>query len=83
MTNDQEKIRQLAYDLWIADGRPEGREVEFWLRAESQILASAKPSGGKEKALKADKPAAKKAAKPEVKKTAAAKPAAPKGKRKA
>ena len=30
-------IRQRAYELWVQDGRPEGRDVEYWLRAESAL----------------------------------------------
>jgi hypothetical protein len=27
-------IRELAYDYWQSAGEPEGRDLEFWLRAE-------------------------------------------------
>ncbi|NGP18362.1 DUF2934 domain-containing protein [Devosia aurantiaca] len=30
-----EQIRQTAYFLWEQDGRPEGRAVEYWLRAKA------------------------------------------------
>jgi Protein of unknown function (DUF2934) len=33
----EERIRQRAYHLWEADGRPEGRDTEFWERAEELI----------------------------------------------
>lgn len=26
----QQRIRERAYALWEADGRPEGRDLEFW-----------------------------------------------------
>jgi len=29
----EERIRVRAYHLWLADGCPEGREMEFWERA--------------------------------------------------
>jgi hypothetical protein len=32
-----EKIRQRAHELWEAEGRPEGRELEFWLLAEREL----------------------------------------------
>jgi Protein of unknown function (DUF2934) len=32
-------IRERAHTLWEADGRPEGRELEYWLRAEQELLA--------------------------------------------
>jgi hypothetical protein len=31
------RIRERAYRLWEEDGRPEGREQEFWERAEDLI----------------------------------------------
>jgi DUF2934 family protein len=31
------RIRARAYHLWEEDGRPEGREAEFWERAETLI----------------------------------------------
>jgi Protein of unknown function (DUF2934) len=30
-------IRQRAYQLWDSDGRPEGRDLEYWLRAEESL----------------------------------------------
>ena len=41
MTNQPglcEKIRMSAYELWLAAGRPPGRELEFWLQAERDFL---------------------------------------------
>ena len=32
-----ERIRARAHQLWEADGRPEGREQEHWLAAETEI----------------------------------------------
>jgi Protein of unknown function (DUF2934) len=32
-------IRERAHALWEADGRPEGRELQYWLRAEQELLA--------------------------------------------
>lgn len=32
-------IREAAYQLWLDAGRPAGRELEFWLQAESLIKA--------------------------------------------
>ena len=31
------RIRERAYHLWEADGRPHGREKEYWERAEDLI----------------------------------------------
>src|SRR3954463_1030766 len=33
----EERIRQRAYHLWEADGRPEGRDLEFWERARELV----------------------------------------------
>lgn len=32
-SGNEEKVRVRAYHLWEAEGRPEGRENEFWVRA--------------------------------------------------
>ena len=31
------RIRETAYHLWEADGRPEGRDAEFWERARELV----------------------------------------------
>ncbi len=33
-------VEQRAYDLWDADGKPEGRSLDHWLQAEQEVLAS-------------------------------------------
>ena len=33
----ESRIRELAYQLWEAAGRPEGRDEEYWDQAEAQI----------------------------------------------
>lgn len=35
------QIAQAAYLLWEREGRPEGRDVAHWLRAERQLMAGA------------------------------------------
>ena len=89
-----EKISQRAYEIWEAEGRPEGRDLEHWLQAETEIvvlsknwlkaevadIAPHKPAPVK-KSPAAKKPAAAKAAAPKApaaKKPAAKKPATPK-----
>lgn len=32
------RIRQRAHELWEADGRPAGRELQHWLEAEREIV---------------------------------------------
>jgi hypothetical protein len=36
----EEFVRQSAYFLWLAAGRPEGRDVAFWTQATKQAEAS-------------------------------------------
>lgn len=33
----QTKIAQRAYEIWEQEGRPDGRDLEHWLRAESVL----------------------------------------------
>jgi hypothetical protein len=40
-----EQIARAAYQLWELEGRPEGRDVAHWLRAETQLRASADAGG--------------------------------------
>jgi hypothetical protein len=39
MSDDRkERIRQRAYEIWEALGRPEGGQQEHWTQAEAEIL---------------------------------------------
>jgi hypothetical protein len=40
-THQEEQIRERAYTLWQEDGSPEGREQEFWHRAERELAERA------------------------------------------
>ena len=40
-TERNRQIRERAYSLWEADGSPEGREWDYWLRAEQDLDAEA------------------------------------------
>jgi hypothetical protein len=31
------RIRELAHALWVSHGRPQGRDIEFWLAAEREV----------------------------------------------
>lgn len=33
----EERIRQRAYELYEQEGRQEGRDEEYWLRAEAEV----------------------------------------------
>ncbi len=39
--NREQVIRERAYALWEAEGRPDGKAVEHWLRAEAEISGTA------------------------------------------
>ena len=45
MTIDQDRVRQLAYQIWESEGKPEGQEARHWEMARK--LAEA---GGEEAA---------------------------------
>jgi Protein of unknown function (DUF2934) len=32
------RIRARARELWEADGRPEGRDMDYWTKAEEELL---------------------------------------------
>src|SRR4051794_21967187 len=36
---EQQNVATTAYSLWVAEGRPPGREVDHWLQAEAQCVA--------------------------------------------
>ncbi len=38
---DEETIRRRAYEIWVAESRPEGREAEHWERARRELAAEA------------------------------------------
>lgn len=38
---DEATIHERAYLLWEQEGRPDGRETEFWTRAEAAVTDSA------------------------------------------
>jgi hypothetical protein len=38
--NDEELRRRIetrARELWEADGRPEGRDIDYWIKAEEEL----------------------------------------------
>jgi DUF2934 family protein len=38
MEHPDETIRERAYQLWIADGRPDGNSDAYWLNAQREML---------------------------------------------
>jgi hypothetical protein len=45
MSNLDEAIRERAYHLWIADGRPEGKADLYWLSAQRELLTISVEAG--------------------------------------
>lgn len=73
MSAEQDGIKNLAYRLWQEGGCPEGRDLDYWLMAEAQLTAEAKPKAAKTNGAAKPKAAAKAAAKPAARPKAAAK----------
>lgn len=46
--NREQIVRDTAYAIWEAEGKPDGRSEEHWQQAEARVAASA--TGGKTKA---------------------------------
>jgi hypothetical protein len=40
----EEQIKQRAYEMWEADGRPEGQDQTYWFKAISEAAATAAAS---------------------------------------
>ena len=40
MIEHAELIRQRAYEIWQAEGQPDGRALEHWCRAEAETVPS-------------------------------------------
>jgi hypothetical protein len=40
MQRDHDKIRQRAYEIWDREGRQEGRDEDYWLKAERELGVS-------------------------------------------
>jgi Protein of unknown function (DUF2934) len=38
---DEDRIRERAYGIWIAEGRPHGRELAHWQRAHRELQREA------------------------------------------
>ncbi len=35
------RLRQRAYELWLEEGRPEGRDLDHWLQAKQEFAEAA------------------------------------------
>ncbi len=40
----EEQIRTRAYYLWEADGRPQGRDWDYWMKAKSELAPTERPT---------------------------------------
>jgi hypothetical protein len=38
---DEDRIRERAYGIWMAEGRPDGRELAHWQRAHQELQREA------------------------------------------
>ena len=36
-----ERVRKRAYEIWLEEGQPEGREVDHWFRAKQELTPAA------------------------------------------
>jgi hypothetical protein len=55
---DQDKVRARAFEIWQAEGCPEGRDMEHWIRAEAELTtvpaaAEVEPAAAPAKAKRA------------------------------
>jgi hypothetical protein len=47
MSDDEDLIRRKAFELWEAEGRPDGRSEEFWEQAKASLAAGAEKTAGR------------------------------------
>ena len=40
---DQHRIRQRAHEIWVEEGKPDGRALEHWLRARWELESAPDP----------------------------------------
>jgi Protein of unknown function (DUF2934) len=45
MSSKQDLVREKAYAIWLAEGRPHGCDQKHWLAAETEVGQSAKNGG--------------------------------------
>ena len=49
MNEQAEMIRRRAYEIWKAEGQPDGRALEHWCRAEAETLQPRPAATGKKR----------------------------------
>jgi hypothetical protein len=67
MQHLEEAIRERAYHLWTADGRPDGNSDAYWLNAQREILTTSLAGSVSENAFSAEKDSASIPTKPDKK----------------
>lgn len=40
---NEKAVRERAYAIWEEEGRPEGRHLDHWVRAEAEVNRSSSP----------------------------------------
>ena len=40
----QEQVAQRAYEIWLANGQPVGRDLDYWLQAEAELRLASQTS---------------------------------------
>ena len=48
MTQQENRIHEVAYLLWAYSGRPDGHDLEFWCAAENWVNREVAAGGGAE-----------------------------------
>lgn len=77
----EDRVREHAYHLWEANGRPAGRDLEFWgqalelLTVETRPIAESAPNMSAQPPASPSTKAAKRTGRPPADSTAATKPA--------
>ena len=74
--HDESRISEAAYHLWVKEGRPEGKDLDLWLKAQAELQAAEAPAPKKRRAPAKPKAAAAPKAAAKDKPKAAAKPKA-------
>ena len=47
MEDRVERVRSRAFEIWEREGRPEGRALDHWFEAETQVLSEGSTGGDK------------------------------------
>ena len=44
-TSEESRIRLRAHEIWVAEGKPDGRALDHWLRARWEVETAPDPKG--------------------------------------